>query len=313
VTAFTVRYRIVIVGVVLALCVLLIALDSRGEVEPLRAGIRQVTSPVIGVVDTIVQRSRPKSELERELEAVRRDRDALAAENARLRQLDVEIQQLRELLNVQDTHPEWTLVTARVVSPDPANLQKFITIDKGSDDGIQVGMAVVDPNFFVGLVTEVSPNSAKVTLAIDATASVGAQLIETGAAGVAYGMWQRGGRIELRHVDRGTNPKPNEVVITASDSMVRTSLVPAGLIIGKIDGEPQLDNQTDTLIIQVLPVADFDNLEVVSVIVLVTEKPTPTPGPVAQPTAAVQTQPQAGAPASATIETADLPTPTPVP
>ena len=214
---------------------------------------------------------------------MRRDRDALAAENARLRQLDVEIQQLRELLNVQETHPDWQLVTARVVSPDPANLQKFITIDKGSADGIRVGMAVVDPNFFVGLVTEVSENSAKVTLAIDATASVGAQLIETGAAGVAYGMWQQGGRIELRHVDRGIAPKPDEVVITASDTMVRTSLVPAGLIIGKVDGEPVLDNQTDSLTISILPVADLDNLEVVSVIVLMTDMPTPTPGPVPSP------------------------------
>jgi rod shape-determining protein MreC len=300
VTPFTTRHKGPIVATVLVLCALLVFLDSRGQVEPLRAGIRQITSPIISIVDTVVRRSNNQTALERELEAVRRDRDALAAENARLRQLDVEIRQLRELLDVQETHPEWQLVTARVISPDPANLQKFITIDKGSADGIQVGMAVVDPNFFVGLVTEVSENSAKVTLAIDATASVGAQLIETGAAGVAYGMWQQGGRIELRHVDRGIAPKPDEVVITASDTMVRTSLVPAGLIIGKVDGDPILDNQTDSLTIPILPVADFDNLEVVSVIVLVTDKPTPTPGP--SPTPA----PVAGSP------TAVLPEPTTV-
>jgi len=302
VTPFTSRHKGIIVASVVVVCALLVLLDSRGQIEPLRAGIRQVTSPIISVVDTVVRRSNNQTELERELEAVRRDRDALAAENARLRQLDVEIRQLRELLDVQETHPDWQIVTARVISPDPANLQKFITIDKGSADGILVGMAVVDPNFFVGLVTEVSENSAKVTLAIDATASVGAQLIETGAAGVAYGMWQQGGRIELRHVDRGIAPKSDEVVVTASDTMVRTSLVPAGLIIGKVDGDPILDNQTDSLTIPILPVADFDNLEVVSVIVLVTDKPTPTPGP--SPTSA----PVAGSPIAVLPES----TPTPV-
>jgi rod shape-determining protein MreC len=178
-----------------------------------------------------------------------------------------EVDKLRELLNLQQTQPNLTFVPARVLYPDPLNLQKFVIIDKGSADGIHEGMAVTDPNFFVGLVTEVDEHQARVMLAIDATQSVGAQLMNTNGVGIAYGMWQRAGRMEIRHVPRSVETQDGEYVITACATEARTAGVPCGLIIGIVSGEPVLDNQGDTQTIPILPAADFDNLTVVAVIV----------------------------------------------
>lgn len=244
-----------------------IALDNRAALDPLKTGLREVIEPVAEQVGNIGNARADPTAVEAELARVKAERDALAAENARLRVQVDEVEQLRELLKVQEQFPELTFISARVINPDPTNLQKFITLDKGSADGIEKGMAVVAPSFYIGQVTAVETYSARVTLLIDSTASVGAQLIETGAAGIVYGTWQQGGRAELRHVDRGTNPKDGEVVVTAdASSTTRTAKVPPGLIIGKVGGPPVIDNQSDTLTIPILPVADFDNLEVVAVV-----------------------------------------------
>lgn len=266
-SAFTIRHRIAIVVVLAVACIGMLALDSQGLLDPVRTGLRQGLSPIESLSDSIVRDGKSDSELQRENDALRAERDALAAEVARLREYETEVNQLRAQLNVQDARPDWKLVTARVSFPDPSNLNKFITIDKGSADGIQKGMAVVDPNYFVGLVTEVSEHSAKITLAIDMTAVVAAQDQATGAAGNAYGMWQEGQRMELRRVDRGSTLKDGDPITTSTNATVSSAYVPGGILIGQVDGDPVLDNQGDTQTVKVVPFCDFDNLEVVSVIV----------------------------------------------
>jgi rod shape-determining protein MreC len=177
------------------------------------------------------------------------------------------LEQLQELLNLQQSKPNLTIVPARVLYPDPTNTQKFVIIDKGSNDGIKEGMAVTDPNFFIGLVTEVDPTQSRVMLAIDATQSIGAELMSSHGVGIAYGMWQRAGRMEIRHVPRTVEVQEGEYVITACATEARTAGVPCGLVIGLVSGEPVMDNQADTQTIQIMPAANFDDLTVVAVIV----------------------------------------------
>jgi rod shape-determining protein MreC len=267
VTAFTVRHRIAIIIVVISACVGLLALDSQGVLDPIRTGLRQALTPIDRLTGDVIRSGDSDSELARENEALRQERDALAAEVARLQILETEVEQLREQLEVQQANPDWTMVTARVSFSDPTNLNKIITIDKGSADGIQKGMAVVDPNFFVGLVTAVTEHSAQITLAIDMTAVVGGEDLYSGASGNIYGMWQLGQRMEMRHIDRNSQIKAGDPIVTASNATYSTAMVPGGIIVGIVEGDPQLNNQGDSQTVSVLPAADFDNLDVVAVIV----------------------------------------------
>jgi rod shape-determining protein MreC len=242
-----------------------ISLDNRAALDPLKTGLREVTVPVTERLGGLFGGD-DNSDLGRQLAQVQAERDAYLAENVKLKEEIKEVDQLKAQVKFQETHPEYTMVTARVINPDPTNLQKFITIDKGSADGIQIGMTVVDPNFYVGQVTKVEEHSSRVTLVIDSTARVGAQLQDNGAIGIVFGTWQSGGRAEMRHLDRGVKAKDGELVITATNEDVRTSRVPGNLVIGKVVGKPEVDNQTDTLTLQILPVVDFDKLKVVSII-----------------------------------------------
>src|SRR4051812_43433896 len=263
-TTLSARQTVMLVVLFVVSSFTFITLDNNRTLDPLKSGLHDSLVPVTDAFNKLGTRGQNDSDLAKELERTKKERDALLAENANLRAQASEVKQLQKQLDVQQDHPEWKMLSARVINPDPSSLEKFITIDKGSKDGIEVGMAVTDPNYFIGQVTSVEEHSARVTLAIDMSFRVGAKLIDSGSDGIAYGMWQKQGRMELRHVDRDAKPQANEVVVTASSSDVKTAKVPGGLVIGKVDGEPTLDNQTDSLTIKILPVADFHKLRVVA-------------------------------------------------
>ncbi len=266
-TSLGIRHTAALVFMFVVLAVTLIALDNRHTLDPLKSGLNAVVSPAVNWINEVIDRDNPISSVEVELQQVTDERDALLAENAQ-QQLQLEdVENLRDILDVQEANPGRELLAANVNNLDPTGLQKFITIDRGSRDGVEVGMAVIDPHYFVGLVTEVEENSSRVTLAIDATSAVGARLLNSKGVGVVYGRWQYGGRIELRHVDRSTVPQDGETVVTSDDTEARTARVPGGLIIGQVSGEPVLDNQSDSQTIQILPAADFDSLSIVAIII----------------------------------------------
>ena len=153
------------------------------------------------------------------------------------------------------------IVPATVIAYDPDALQQAIVIDRGANAGIQVGMPVVSPDFLVGLVTEVEADRARVTLLIDSSMQIGALLQESRAEGIVYGQWQRGGLLELRHLDPNTPVREGELVVTSG----RTARVPAGLVIGTVYGGER-EVEASELRLAVRPLVDYKALRSVSVI-----------------------------------------------
>ncbi|MDQ3043533.1 MAG: rod shape-determining protein MreC [Chloroflexota bacterium] len=244
----------------------LITLDNRTALEPLKAALHDVLTPISRGFARIAEGPGGTSEAERELAQVSAERDALKAENIRLQAEASEIDELRAQVDVRNKNPELDLLTARVINRDPAAIEKFVTIDKGSEDGVRVGMVVVDPQFYLGQVTEVGENTAKIMLIIDVSQRVGARLLDSRADGIIAGRWQMGGRLELLHVSRDIAPEQGEAVITSDITSSQTALVPPNLLIGYVGGDAILDRQNDTLVIPVIPAADFEDLDVVTVI-----------------------------------------------
>ncbi len=270
-TTLTVRQTLTLIVLFVASSSFFIVLDNASVLDPVKTGLLDVVQPISRGLREVADGPENDSDLARQLRAAEAERDSLQATVVAQDILLAETEQLRAQVEFQDAHPEWELVTAQVVNRDPSGSQKIIVIDKGSADGIREGMAVVDPNAYVGLVTKVEETSAVITLAIDESHQVGAQLV-AGGDGVAYGMWQEGGRMELRHVDRDLEPKEGDYIVTAdSQSDGKTALVPPDLPIGRVIGEPVRDLVTDTLIIEIFPYSKFEELKVVSIIVVADE------------------------------------------
>ncbi|HUZ01501.1 MAG TPA: rod shape-determining protein MreC [Thermomicrobiaceae bacterium] len=245
---------------------ILVGLDQSHHLNPLIASADHVVGPLAGSMSRLGQlvsfrHSPPAGSAAAQLQAVTAERDQLLAENARLKQLEQEVVQLRQQLGFKNARPELRLVPASVIGRDPLGAKQFVVLDRGSNDGIQVGMAVVSPNFLVGQVTEVEPDRSRVTLAIDGSFQTGAMLQTSQADGVVVGEWQSGGRMQLRYLDPKANPQVGDVVVTSG----KTARVPQGLVVGKVSAI-QRDQQADTLSVDVAPLADLSNLQSLTVI-----------------------------------------------
>ena len=241
-----------------------VVLDNRGLLDPIKRPVESLISPITGSFSRAAQGT--ESDGESALAEMTAERDYYRSESIRLQNAEGENTQLREQLGIEQKYSDFDVLSAGVLARDPSNSQKLITIDKGADDGMSVGMAVVDPNNYVGQITEVSPTQSRVTLLIDTQASPLSVEIVTGGDGVLYGMWQAGGRAEIRYVDIDTKPQPGDAILTSSDGSTQSRGIPGGLLIGTVGGQLESNALSDDLTVPIVPNADFDNLEVVTVI-----------------------------------------------
>jgi rod shape-determining protein MreC len=164
---------------------LLITLDVRGSaiidrarslfallVEPFDTAARTVTRPVLtawhGVVDY--------RDVQRENEELRAEIDNQRGAIIEARAAILEYQELLVLNRLMGSS-NFPSVTVQVQGDAPGNFQNTIEINKGSVDGIAVGMPVVSGAGLVGKVTQVFPNSAIALLVVDPGFSIGAKVL----------------------------------------------------------------------------------------------------------------------------------------
>lgn len=241
----------------------LIVLDSRGLLTPVRDGLSTVVQPITGAFSDLPGALDSQGSLEQQLATAQAEVARLDAENSDLKAQIAESDVLDELNKAKAAHPDREYATAQVISRDPTGQQKYLIIDRGSADGLRVGMAVVDPNYFVGQISEVSEHSAKVMLIIDSSMKVGARLEDTKAEGTVVGTWQSGKQpMIMEHIDKTREPKEGEKIVTSD----LTRQIPSGIIIGVVWGQPVVNAQTDEIEVKVRPAVNFDGLTQVFVV-----------------------------------------------
>ncbi len=91
-----------------------------------------------------------------------------------------ELENLRELYDLDKKYPTYDKVAASVIAKDSGNWFSTFTINRGSEDGIAVGMNVIAGSGLVGIVTDVGPNYAKIRSIIDDSSNVSAMIATTG-------------------------------------------------------------------------------------------------------------------------------------
>lgn len=96
-----------------------------------------------------------------------------------LQQDKYELNQLRELVNLDEQYGSYHKVGARIISRDSGNWYSAFIIDKGKDDGLAVDMNVIAGGGLVGRITAVGPNWARVTAIISDNSNVSAMTLAT--------------------------------------------------------------------------------------------------------------------------------------
>ncbi len=139
--------------------------------------------------------------------------DRLMVENVRLREAEIELANLREQLQFKIANPSYELLAAEVIGRDPSNLLHYIIIDRGTQDGIAIGMPVVTARGLVGRITTAYPHSARVMLLTDLASSVNALIQSSRATGVVQGQGQRG--LMMRYVEQNEPVQVGDIVLTS--------------------------------------------------------------------------------------------------
>lgn len=110
----------------------------------------------------------------------------LRAKVQKLAALTIENVRLRELLNAT-AQIKQRLLLAEVVAVSPNPLLHYVMLNKGADQGVFVGQAVIDANGLYGQVIEVSDKSCRVILISDQRHAVPVQVNRNGVRMIAEG------------------------------------------------------------------------------------------------------------------------------
>ena len=265
------KYRLLVLsGVCIVIMLLSFTLNISGG--PLNAAAGYVFVPMqeginkIGIwVTDKADNLKNLSDVMAENEQLRAKIDELTTELNSVRLEQYELDNLRTLYELDQKYPSYEKVAANVIGKSSGNWFHTFTIDKGSNDGIEVDMNVIAGSGLVGIVTDVGPNYAKVTSIINDTSKVSGMVTTTSDNLVVSGSLQSMNEnmvIEFNNLnDRDGKVAVNDPVVTSAVS----SVYQQGILIGYISSI-ETDSNNLTRSGTITPAVDFEHLEEVLVI-----------------------------------------------
>ena len=222
------------VAAMIGLALLLALVGQVGVLTPVQGVFLRVTAPVENILTTVfrpvastLSNAGEIGELKDENSRLRLENEELRNQVGELQQNAADIRGLREALDLTQGDTSVKYVAADVVHRDASAFTDVVTINRGSNDGIQDGMVVVSTKgTLMGKVTKVTATNSFVRLITDTQSRVSAEVQETGADGSVKGTPNRGLAFELAQGD-----------IQVGDTLVTAGLgggYPRGLPIGRV-------------------------------------------------------------------------------
>ena len=266
---FTTKIRIILVlAIVLAigLAVLTSLTDInlpnilvQGVITPLRTGVSKLTDQAEQMYGYIFQYEALAAEnaaLKEELSQMKDDArlaDTLKRENDRLRALN----------ELKSTHEDYQLVDAYIIAWGSTDWTSTLTINRGTNVGIEAGMCAITENGeVVGLVSEAGPNYAVIKTVLDSSLGISATITSSGYNGMVQGNYVEGREDMLR-----MNYLPSNAVIRTGDQVVTSgsTVYPRDLILGYVM-DADFDDTGVAKFALLQPAADIDTLEQVFIL-----------------------------------------------
>ncbi len=245
-------------------------LHRAGLWAPVEGVLARVTTPLQEGTSLVVGRFGELTRTARDLRDLRQRNRDLEAENARLllenvryRELEGEAALLRDLVNFSHANPSFDVqgahVVGRVIGRDPSNLQRYITLDVGREEGIARNMPVATDRGLVGRISEVGEGWSRVLLILDQSSLVNALTQSTRASGLIQG--QADGSLRLHNVLQSDTLSVGDTVFTSGLG----GNFPRQILIGQVTEVERKDSDLYQMA-AVQATVDFDHLEVVLVV-----------------------------------------------
>ncbi|MHB8785263.1 MAG: rod shape-determining protein MreC [Thauera sp.] len=206
--------------VFVALCLVLLVADLRFRyLEVMRNALSVVTYPLQMAAATPADVVRNAARyfgtlIDVQLENAELRRHQLGAGERLLRfeHLEQENVHLRELLQMS-RRVETRSIAADILYNAPDPFARKVILDRGAQQGVEPGLAVVDAQGVIGQVTRVHPVQSEVTLLTDRNQSIPVSVVRNGVRGVLYGVGR--GMLEMRHVLADVDIRVGDQLVTS--------------------------------------------------------------------------------------------------
>ena len=229
-------------GAMAGLALLLTLMGQAGVLGPVQGAYLTATEPLESfLTDTFRPVSGYLGDIG-ELDAIRDENRELRVENEALHNQLVELErdkeriaELEAALNISQSRPEESRLVASVVNREASPFTEVISIDKGSSDGISVGMVVLSAQgTLIGSITDVFNDRAFVRTVNDSRSRVLAEILETHVEGTVKGSANR--RMEFDYAAGAVNV--GETVVTSALSGRFPPGIPVARV-SEVSGGPQ--------------------------------------------------------------------------
>lgn len=232
---------------------------------PMQEGINTVGLWMTDKADNL----KKLSEVMAENQELREQVDKLTSELTTVTLEQYELENLREMYDLDKKYPSYEKVAANVIGKTGGNWFSSFTIDKGSDDGIEVDMNVIAGSGLVGIVTDVGPNYATVTTIINDMSKVGGMVTTTSDNLIVSGSLQN---MNENMVIDFSNLNDSDDEVQVGDPIVTSYIsdqYQQGILIGYIK-TIEMDSNNLTKSGTITPAVDFEHIE--EVLVILTKK-----------------------------------------
>jgi rod shape-determining protein MreC len=224
--------------------------------------IQSVFSKLTDSAVAYLRKLKYRATLEEEYQKLQEKVDELTDRAMRVETLEYELAQMKDLADEINRNRKMDGIKASVIGTDTSNYTFALTIDVGTNQGVENNLAVVVPGALIGYTYDVRENTCSVKGIIDADCSIAGLIESSRDQGTVQGTLSVNGKKECRmyYLSYTSLPRPGDRVVTSGVGMEFPKGIPIGHVRESTRGE---DDSKRYVVID--PIANFEHLEYVIV------------------------------------------------
>lgn len=179
---------------------------------------------------------------------LRKQNEILIEENNKLKSILYNFHNNDEILTEIDStiHKKFEFKTATVIKNSYSNTKNYLTLDKGTNNGMMQDLGVITSKGIVGIIDNTSPNYSRVISILNTKSRINAQLEASNHIGSLIWNTKSPEFVQLTDISKFAPVNIGDTIVTGGQS----TIFPKGIPIGTVDSF-SLDISGDTYSINV--------------------------------------------------------------
>lgn len=227
--------------------------------------IMDIVSKPVKIVKKQISENNEKNKMYKEYKKIKNRAEKSKVYEARIKELEKEIDDLKEALDLNDTITDYKEINAEVVNRNVGAWYNTLNINKGSKSGIKEGMAVIVNQGLIGKIINVSNFTSTVKLLstdeLSNKISVKIEQDDKSIYGLLTSYNKKKNIYLIEGISDNTEIKNGSKVVTTGLS----EIFPSGILVGEVKNVTK-DKYDLARAVEVTPSVNFNDINIVTVL-----------------------------------------------